>query len=230
MKKASVSVYSHFPDKRQSRFTPRKRPVQDRSHVTVDSILQAAAQVLVQYGYERANTTLIANKAGVSVGTLYQYFPNKDAIYSELLRRELTQTKNLMMYAVERQPYASLTERFHDSIEAMIKYKAEHPKLHRALKTELGRIDGTRSLQRIKQEALAITEALLVAHSEELPVRDPARAAFFVVNMVEGIVGAALLEGRAMMTEPDFAASLSAAVLGVLKTTVFINERKSRDE
>ena len=62
-------------------------------------------------------------------------------------------------------------------------------------------------------------EALLVAHSNELPLSDPKRSAFFVVNMVDGIVGAALLEGRAMLTETDFAQTLSTAAMGMLKTT-----------
>lgn len=60
--------------------TPRKRPVQARSRQTVEAILEAAAQVLEVRGYAAATTDRIAERAGVSVGTLYQYFPNKDAI------------------------------------------------------------------------------------------------------------------------------------------------------
>src|SRR5262247_3195924 len=59
---------------------PRKRPVQERSRSTVDVILEAAAQVLERDGYAAATTDLIAERAGVSIGTLYQYFPNKDSI------------------------------------------------------------------------------------------------------------------------------------------------------
>jgi hypothetical protein len=99
-------------------------------------------------------------------------------------------------------------------------FKKERSTLYRALKTELGRIDGSHAVKRLNQEALSMTEALLVMHSVELPLRDPARAAFFVVHMVEGIVDAALLEGCAALTEPGFTAALSAAVMGMLRTGV----------
>lgn len=59
---------------------PRRKPRQSRSRATVDAILQATAQVLVRDGYQKATTNRIAERAGVSVGTLYQYFPNKDAL------------------------------------------------------------------------------------------------------------------------------------------------------
>lgn len=66
------------------RLTPRKRPVQERSRQTVRAILEAGAQVLEQVGYAAATTDRIAARAGVSIGTLYQYFPNKDAIVLSL--------------------------------------------------------------------------------------------------------------------------------------------------
>ncbi len=68
---------------------PRKTPVQARSTATVDAILQAAIQVLVAVGKERLTTTQVALRAGVSVGTLYQYFPNKSALLQACLRRHM---------------------------------------------------------------------------------------------------------------------------------------------
>jgi AcrR family transcriptional regulator len=66
--------------------TPR-RPRQERSREMVDTILAAATRVFVRVGYARATTNRIADAAGVSVGSLYQYFPSKDAIAIELMRR-----------------------------------------------------------------------------------------------------------------------------------------------
>ena len=66
----------------------RKPPVQKRSQVTVAAILEASAQVLRQHGYKSATTNRIANRAGVSVGTVYQYFSNKDEILDALLEQE----------------------------------------------------------------------------------------------------------------------------------------------
>ena len=67
-----------------NRFTPRKRPIQRRSQATVDAILDAAAQVLRKKGYAKTTTNGIAERAGVSIGSLYEYFPNKDAVFATL--------------------------------------------------------------------------------------------------------------------------------------------------
>jgi AcrR family transcriptional regulator len=69
------------------RVSPRKHPLQERSRHTVDAIIQAAGQVLVTHGLAKSTTHVIAKRAGVSVGTLYQYFQNKESIFTELQRR-----------------------------------------------------------------------------------------------------------------------------------------------
>src|SRR5215510_5098878 len=66
------------------RTTPRKQPRQRRSKETVEAILEAAARILVRHGYDGANTNRIAAAAGVSVGSLYQYFPNKESLVAAL--------------------------------------------------------------------------------------------------------------------------------------------------
>ena len=68
---------------------PRKTPVQARSTVTVEAIQEATIQVLLQSGPERLTTTRVAERAGVSVGTLYQYYPNKQALLSAVLEQHL---------------------------------------------------------------------------------------------------------------------------------------------
>jgi len=66
---------------------PRKQPRQERSRFTVDAILEAAADILVRNGYDRLTTNRIADRAGVNVASLYQYFPGKEAVVAELRRR-----------------------------------------------------------------------------------------------------------------------------------------------
>jgi AcrR family transcriptional regulator len=68
---------------------PRKKPVQARSEATVDAIFEAAIQVLTATGVERLSTTRVAERAGVSVGSLYQYYPNKHALLAAVLQRHL---------------------------------------------------------------------------------------------------------------------------------------------
>src|SRR5215471_21205054 len=70
---------------------PRRAPSQSRSRDTVEAIVEAAAQVFERHGYAAGTTNRIAERAGVSIGSLYQYFPNKDAIVMELARRHIAQ-------------------------------------------------------------------------------------------------------------------------------------------
>jgi AcrR family transcriptional regulator len=77
---------------------PRKSPVQARSVASVEAILDATLQVLLSVGRVRLTTTRVAARAGVSVGTLYQYFPNKGALLQAVLRRHLDEVTE----AVER--------------------------------------------------------------------------------------------------------------------------------
>ncbi len=72
--------------------TPRKPPIQKRSRETVEVILEAATQVFIQMRYSAGTTNRIAERAGVSIGSLYQYFPNKDAIPASLAERHLTES------------------------------------------------------------------------------------------------------------------------------------------
>ncbi len=66
---------------------PRKRPIQARSRATVDAILEGAIRILTRDGFDGATTTKIAEAAGVSVGSLYQYFPSMEAIVAALFEK-----------------------------------------------------------------------------------------------------------------------------------------------
>jgi AcrR family transcriptional regulator len=218
MKKASGRRHSHSPLRPPPRLSARKSPLQERSQVTVDAILQGASQVLVKVGYERANTTLIAKAAGVSVGSLYQYYPNKDAVFSALLQRHLAETLTRMRDAVAATAHEPLERRIRKLVGALCAYKAENPRLHRVLKSELGRIDGAKPVRRLLEESHALVETTLRDHQRELPLADPARAAFLAVNAVEGIVAAALLELPEGLGAPGFAHELADAVVGMLRS------------
>src|ERR1700722_18672970 len=89
---------SHLPQRSQAILEPRKSPVQARSAASVDALLEATIQVLLQVGKERLTTTKVALRAGVSVGTLYQYFPNKSA----LLKAALIRHMDAVTEAIER--------------------------------------------------------------------------------------------------------------------------------
>ena len=117
----------------------RKRPVQDRSRDTVDIILQAAAQVFSDQGFGGATTNRIAERAGVSVGTLYQYFPNKDAILYSLMERHVREGRALIAReAADLLNIGRLDEStIRRLVEIMIVLHKNDPGLHRVLFEEV---------------------------------------------------------------------------------------------
>ncbi len=96
------------------RLSPRKPARQDRSRATVDAILEAAVDLLSSQGYARTSTNRIAARAGVSVGSLYQYFPNKDAIVAALFERHAEDIARVVEQALAdmRQPAIAIRDVF----------------------------------------------------------------------------------------------------------------------
>src|ERR1700679_2597817 len=76
--------------------SPRKSPKQSRSRTLVDSAVEAAARILSKLGYDGASTNRVAEAAGISIGSLYQYFPNKDSLMGAVIDQQLANyTKKL---------------------------------------------------------------------------------------------------------------------------------------
>src|SRR4051794_37910637 len=102
------------------RTVPRKAPRQDRSRATVDAILDATARVLVQEGYDRTSTNRIAVKAGVSVGSLYQYFPSKEALVAALVDRHMEEMNQVLLEGMSGLDVKPPERVVRDVIHAMI--------------------------------------------------------------------------------------------------------------
>src|SRR5690242_13473336 len=79
---------------------PRKKPTQARSAATVEALVTATARILVREGYDRASTNKIAREAGVSIGSLYQYYPSKEALVAALIERHMTDRRELLRGAM----------------------------------------------------------------------------------------------------------------------------------
>lgn len=175
--------------------TPRKRPRQARSRATVEAILEGAAQVFCRLGYAGGTTDRIAERAGVSVGSVYQYFPNKDAILVALTERHIdagfARVRELLAHAIaEPPPLEPLLRGF---VEAMIALHEHNPELHRVLFEDTPLPPEFRSQLRARELALAgEVRALLEAHPE-VDARDLDASAYVVVHTIEGLVHAFVL-------------------------------------
>jgi AcrR family transcriptional regulator len=139
---------------------PRKRPLQARSTVTVDAILQAATYILVKDGWERFTTNRVAERAGVNIASLYQYFPNKESIVVELQRRHVEKARPGNPEAMAAlQAKGSLHDVLAALIQASVDEHSTAPALHRVFAEEL-----PRSARRVDPAR----EALVYAQLKEL--------------------------------------------------------------
>jgi AcrR family transcriptional regulator len=137
---------------------PRKTPVQTRSAVTVRSICEAAIQVLLSHGAERFTTTRVASRAGVSVGTLYQYFPNKRALLFAVLREHLGRVTGAVEAACERARGKALGEMIREMVEAFVDAKMMRADISMALYKVASDVGGEAL---VKREALRMRKAVM---------------------------------------------------------------------
>lgn len=119
-------------DRRRPQISSRKQPRQARSTGLVDAILEAAVQVLAKEGAQRFTTARVAEKAGVSVGSIYQYFPNKAAILFRLQSDEWRQTTDLLRAILDDRRSPPL-ERLRSLVHAFLRSECEEAEMRMAL-------------------------------------------------------------------------------------------------
>lgn len=177
---------------------PRRKPTQSRSRATVDAILQASAQVLVRDGYAKTTTNRIAERAGVSVGTLYQYFPNKDALVVALCEQHSDEMMALLSASIEELQDASPENATRVIVRAMLEAHAVNPQLHEAIISNLPKERQFEQILAVNAQAEAMIRVFLELHRDRLATDNIDMAAFIVVNTVEALTHAAVIE------RPDF--------------------------
>jgi AcrR family transcriptional regulator len=178
---------------KRARTTPRKKPRQERSHATVEVILSATARVLCSTGYDRASTNRIALAAGVSVGSLYQYFPSKEALVAALVERHTDQMMSLLRAKLAEVALAPLPVAARALIEAMFDAHAVDPKLHKVLIEQVPRVGRLEKLVDMEREVEALLASYLQARAGELRRKDVASAAVVLVHLVESVTHHAVL-------------------------------------
>ena len=167
----------------------RKQPRQARSRATVEAILIAGAQVLGRRGWDGFTTNEVAEAAGVSIGSLYQYFPNKLILSEAITARHFDEILAVLRPIGDEA--LSLTRRVEQLVDGMIGVHSINPALHRVLLEEAPRVRGPKSVHdRFEAEYLRCYAALIAQPDEDdARNRESADAAAQVVSAaVAGVI------------------------------------------
>jgi AcrR family transcriptional regulator len=175
-----------LPQHAQAVLEPRKSPVQARSAASVDAILEATIQVLLQAGKERLTTTRVALRAGVSVGTLYQYFPNKSALLQAALKRHLDEVLNAVEVVCHEQKGKSLNEMATALMTTFLQAKMKDAKTSAALYSVSSDVDGAKIVQQMGIRSNKAMAGMLATAREPLTT-DPHLVATMLQAVMVGV-------------------------------------------
>lgn len=142
-------------------FEPRKTPLQARAGVTVEAICEATIQVLLSHGADRLTTTRVADRAGVSVGTLYQYYRNKRSLLYAVMEEHLDRVATAVEAACEQSCHKPLAEMIKQVVEVFVDVKMDRADISVALYQVAADVGGPALVKRAGQRMRKAVEAML---------------------------------------------------------------------
>jgi AcrR family transcriptional regulator len=170
----------------------------------------------VKDGYDRASTNKVAEAAGVSIGSLYQYFPSKEALVSAVIARHIAEMLEVVRTSLTRVALLPLADAARELVSVMIDAHRIEPKLHRVLVEQIPRVGNLEHIEAVDDEAIALVRAYLEAHKDEIAVSDLDMAAFVAVTSVEALTHAAVLRRPALLEDERFRDEVAALVVRYL--------------
>jgi len=179
--------------------SPRRRPRQARAQATVEAILKATSKVLVEEGYDRASTNRVAQAAGVSIGSLYQYFPSKEALVAALVEEHLGKMNGLLATHLETVTGSDLASDTRSLVNGLIAAYRWEPRLHHVLCQEVPKVGELRRVYEFEQRLGEVARGQLEGMRGRIGHDDVETAIFVLVNAVPSILRAAVqrdAEGR----------------------------------
>ena len=194
---------------------PRKRPAQARSQETVRAVLDAAKAILEERGLEGRTTNRVAQHARLSVGSLYQYFPNKEAIVLALLEQHLHEAEALRPSGLDRSAL-SLAARIESVVRWFLATHAASPDLHRALTLAAPSILGAERVRRLERMFQRRVVEALRPHAAEIVRDDLELAAFIVAQSLEALTHSAVLHHPELLVGGRLATEITELLFGYL--------------
>ena len=180
---------------------PRKTASQKRSRVTVNALIEATARILVKEGFDKASTNRIAEVAGVSVGSLYQYFPGKDAVVAALIDRHNQEVMQAVQDELAEAVNLPLPQAVRQLIAVAVRAHRIDPKLHRVLAEQIPRVGKLEKVASFNRQNYALFAAYLERHRGEIRVADLGLAAFVCVTSIEALTHTAVLHQKLISDE-----------------------------
>jgi AcrR family transcriptional regulator len=178
--------------------------------LTVDALIEATARILIKEGYDRASTNKIAAAAGVSIGSLYQYFPSKEAVVAALIERHTEELFQIVLNALLKVSAFPIEIGVRELIAAAIDAHRVDSKLHRVLAEQVPRVGRLENIDAVERNGRALIRGYLEAHRSEIDIADLDLAAFILSTTVEALTHSAVLH------RPD--------ILADEKATEFLDE------
>ncbi len=198
--------------------SPRKHPRQRRSRATVDAIVEAAARVFTEVGYPRGSTNRIAERAGVAIGSLYEYFPNKASILVAVAERHLGRMMGDVeaMLADPEAGAPSLAAWIGRFVEAMLEVHERNPKLSHVLFSEAPHPPELHACVLQVEEKLAHRIETLLRDSAEVRIEDADTAAHLLVQTAEALTHRFAHQGIHDLPRDRFVAEVVTLLMGYL--------------
>lgn len=195
---------------------PRKTPRQARSHSMVEVILDATARILAERGYAGTNTNVVAERAGVSIGSVYQYFPNKDALVTALHAQHGAQMHATMLEVLGATHPRSLRGHVQAMVRALMAAHQVAPALHKVLEKELPFFDAPKDANAVDGGIFPRVRQLLEDHRNEIAPRNRDLATWTVLQVMESMVHAAVIDPPTRFTPTALEGAIVDVVMGYL--------------
>jgi len=180
---------------------PRKDASQERSRAMVDALVEATARILVREGFDKASTNRIADVAGVSVGSLYQYFPGKKALVAAVIERHRQEIMQVVRGELAKAAMQPIEQGVRMLVAIAVKAHRVDPKLHRVLSEQIPRVGKLEKLETFSRENHALFRDYLEGHRGELRVTDLDLASYICVTSIEALTHNAVLHHAKMLSD-----------------------------